>query len=71
MSAAAVGRVVQDLLVLAAKHPEALGLVAKVVRAIVTGRDPVETARRAAAAVAAKKGAQKLADSALKIKARR
>lgn len=67
MSAQAIARVVQDLVTLAAKNPEALTLVAKVVRAVVTGRDPVETARRAAGAVAARKGAHAVADAALKL----
>lgn len=71
MSAATVvTRVLADIATLAAKSPEALGLVAKVVRAVVTGRDPVEIARRAVAAVVARKGAHAAADATLRAKAK-
>jgi hypothetical protein len=67
MNMAAMGRVIGLLMGLAEKHPEALKLVEQLVRAIVTGRDPVEAARRALAAVAARKGAHAVADAALRL----
>lgn len=52
-----------------AKQPLLLRLVEHLLGAILKSKDPVQAVRRAAMAVAAREGAHKAADAALKAKA--
>lgn len=60
---------IETMLEEVAKQPLLLRLVKHLLGAILKSRDPVQAVRRAAMAVAAREGAHKSADAALKAKA--